>query len=86
MEALKRELEMRKDRIIKGALLLTVSFGPVQAQSFSAEFIWRGGKLSKTFAYREYFRQGRQGRPVLTKKPCQISREIIGEILSRRGV
>lgn len=86
MELLRRELLHREVLIKRGAYLMKVAFGPVRDQVFTGQFWWRGGDMSKTFTYRDYFGHSGTERPRLLKKPCRIKQDLIREILTRRGI
>ena len=86
MLLLRNELAHRESLIKRGAYLMKIALGPVQGQSFTAQFWWRGGDMSKTFTYKEYFGYSGTQPPTLLKRPCQIARDVISEILTRRGI
>lgn len=86
MVLLRKELAHRESLIKRGAYLMKIALEPVQGQSFTAQFWWRGGDMRKTFTYKDYFGYSGTQRPTLLKRPCQIARELVQEILARRGI
>jgi hypothetical protein len=86
LQILSQLLERRKDRIKQATRVLKVTFHPVQDSHFSVQVWWQGGgTLIKRFDYDDVYTQGPHGpRPKYTA--CQLSKQLIQDILQARGI
>jgi hypothetical protein len=86
MISLREALSKRSESIRRASCVVSITFHVNDSQSFTVNILWRGGALSKTYTYNEYYIRSGVMEPRLRKPVCQIQRELIQEILKKRGI
>jgi hypothetical protein len=72
----------RSKHIIRAACLKSIRFEVTRGHSFLAVAHWEGGGHTKVYSWVEHFKPDGQ----YTKRVCQIARELIAELLQKRGI